>query len=110
MMRLSLFVSVLAVTSVALAGCAADAEPTGSESEPNVAHIAPIAPVAPIDRTNDARQTGTVSDLLPHPSDAARAHQGETWSKVALELLPAERYGDLPSDSLAPATRPPLGR
>lgn len=99
-MRLSFLVSVLAVTSVALAGCAADAEPTGSESEPNVALIEPTAPVAPIDRTNDARQTAGISELLPHPSDTARARQDETWSKVAVERLQAQRYGDLPSDSL----------
>lgn len=98
-MRLSFLVSVFALTSVALAGCAADAEPTGSESEPNVALIEPTAPVAPIDRTNDARQIGTISDLGPS-SDVVRARQGETWSKVSLERLPAERYGDLPSDSL----------
>jgi len=99
-MRLSFLLSVFAVTPVALAGCAADAEPTGSESEPNVALIEPSTPVAPIDRTNDARQTAKVSDLLPHPSDTARARQGETWSDVALKRLPAQTYGDRPSDSL----------
>ena len=98
MMRLSFLVSVFAVTSVALTGCAAEAEPTGTESEPNVALIEPTAPVAPIDRTNDARQTADVSKYLPpQPTDAARARQGDTWSKVALERLPAERYGELPT-------------
>ena len=99
-MRLSFLVSVLAVTSLALAGCAADAEPTGSESEPNVALVAPATPVTPVDRTNDARQTAGISELLPHPSDTARARQDETWSKVAVERLPAQRYGDLPTDTL----------
>ena len=100
-MRLSFLVPVLAVTSLALGGCAADAEPTGTEPAPNVALTEPTAPVAPIDRTNDARQTAGIAEFLPqYPSDAERARQGETWSKLALERLPAERYGDLPSDSL----------
>jgi hypothetical protein len=104
MMRLSLLVGVLAVTSLAslvLGGCAADAETADDEPAPNVALIAPATPVAPIDRTSDARQTASVSGLLPpHLSDAARARQGETWSEAALGRLEAHRYGEAPSESL----------
>ena len=100
MMRISSFVAVFAVTSLALTGCAADAEPTGSESEPNVALIEPTAPVAPIDRTNDARYPADFSKLLPHPSDEARARQTESFSRAELEKLSAAAYGARPSDSL----------
>ena len=101
MMRISLFVAVFAVTSLALAGCAADAEPTGSEPDPNdIALVEPTAPVAPVDRTNDARYPADFSKLLPHPSDEARARQNETFSRAQLEKLPAAAYGVRPSDSL----------
>lgn len=105
MMRLSSIVAILAVTSLAslvLGGCAADAETDDDgAASPNVALIAPATPVAPIDRTSDARQTASISSLLPpHPSDTARARQGETWSEAALGRLEAHRYGEAPSASL----------
>ncbi len=100
MMRISLFLAVFAVAPLALAGCAADAEPTGTEPDPNVALIEPTAPVAPIDRTNDARQPADFSKLLPHPSDEERARQTETFSRAELEKLSAASYGARPSDSL----------
>jgi hypothetical protein len=102
-MRFSSLVSIFVVVTagVAMGGCAADNEPTDAELVPSTALVQPSDPVAAIDRTNDARQTGKVSDLLPQgPSDSARARQGDTWSAIELRRLPATAYGDRPSDSL----------
>ena len=73
-MRLSSLVSVLVVTaSFALGGCAADAEPTSGETQPNVALSDPNANVGPHDRTQDVAQTGNVSDQYAHTADEQKA-------------------------------------
>jgi hypothetical protein len=79
-MRLSSIVSLLVVTaSFALGGCAADAEPTGTD-QPNVALSDPNAPAINNDRTADVAQTGKLTDLYAHPLDETRARQVESWS------------------------------
>ena len=79
-MRLSSIVSVLVVTaSFALGGCAADAEPTGTD-QPNVALSDPNAPAINNDRTSDVSQTGKLTDEYAHPLDETRARQVESWS------------------------------
>jgi hypothetical protein len=80
-MRLSSIVSVLVVTaSLALGGCAADAEQTGGTDQPNVALSDPNAPAINNDRTSDVSQTGKLTDQYAHPLDETRARQVESWS------------------------------
>ena len=80
-MRLSSFVSLVVVTaSLALGGCAADAEESETGNQPNVALSDPNAPAINNDRTSDATQTGKLTDLYAHPLDETRARQVESWS------------------------------
>jgi hypothetical protein len=73
-MRLSSFVSLVVVTaSFALGGCAADAEPSSGETQPNVALTDPNANAGPHDKTQDVGQTGKVSDQYANPADEQRA-------------------------------------
>lgn len=79
-MRLSSIVSVVVVTaSFALGGCAADAEPSTGETQPNVALTDPNANAGPHDRTQDVVQTGKVSDEFTHTADEQKARIVERY-------------------------------
>jgi hypothetical protein len=76
-MRLSSIVSLVVVTaSLALGGCAADAEPaTGGTDQPNVALSDPNAPaVEGRDRTGDVGYVQKISDGWANPLEPAQAH------------------------------------
>lgn len=74
-MRLSSIVSLVVVTaSLALGGCAADAEPTSGGSQPNVALSDPNATANDQGRANDIAKTNKVSDQYANPADEAKAH------------------------------------
>ena len=78
-MRLSSIVSLVVVTaSLALGGCAADAEPVTGETQPNVVHSDPNAP-AQRDLTQDVGQTGKISDNYANPSDETKARLVEHY-------------------------------
>ncbi|MDB4936766.1 MAG: hypothetical protein JWP87_3738 [Labilithrix sp.] len=79
-MRLSSIVSLVVVTaSLALGGCAADAEPaTGGTDQPNVALSDPNAPLPGRDRTGDVGYVQKISDGYANPLETAEPHmQGQ---------------------------------
>jgi hypothetical protein len=79
-MRLSSIVSLVVVTaSLALGGCAADAEPSSGETQPNVALTDPNANAGPHDRTQDVIQTGKVSDQFTNTADEQKARLVERY-------------------------------
>lgn len=106
-MRLSSIVSVLVVTaSFALGGCAADAEPTGTD-QPNVALTDKNAPAIDNDRTGDVAQNAKLTDQYAHPLDETRARQVESWSggqadpridvvPSGFNAVPSEKIGMVP--------------
>jgi hypothetical protein len=80
-MRLSSIVSLVVVTaSLALGGCAGDAEPAsgGGTDNPNVVLSDPTQKVDQGGRTGDLRLIGRVTDEWQQPSDETRARQVET--------------------------------
>lgn len=110
-MRLSSIVSLVVVSaSLALGGCAADAENGDDTTQPNVAlsDKDKVAVEADTSRTDDARQIGKVSDLYANPSDAAKARLTETYKGGQVDprievqpsvfsQVPSEKLGQFPS-------------
>jgi hypothetical protein len=113
-MRLSSLVSLVVVTaSLALGGCAADAEPTsGGTDLPNVALSDPNATVDRQGRVNDVRYTGKVSDEWAQPTDETRVRQVETHTggvaDPRIDVVPSV-FGQPPSEKIGvtpPTFRP----
>lgn len=104
-MRLSSIVSLVVVTaSLALGGCAAEAEPTGEgETNPNVALQAPSVEVVKNDRTADARQVGQFGELFEHPTDSTKARivvqykGGQVDPRIDVSPSP---FGQVPGEKL----------
>jgi len=115
-MRLSSIVSLLVVTaSLALGGCAAEAETAGDERNPAVVPLSDkdkvVAPEEQ-DRLNDARQVGQIADLYENPSDATKARDVGSYKGGAadprIDVTPSP-FGQLPQEKIGavpPTFRP----
>lgn len=109
-MRLSSIVSLVVVTaSLALGGCAADAETGTDGTQPNVALSDKDKVLAPEeqDRLNDARAIGQIKDLYENPADATKARDVEKYKTGVVDprldaqpgvfgLPPNEKIGSVP--------------
>jgi hypothetical protein len=109
-MRLSSIVSLVVVTaSLALGGCAADAETANDGTQPNVALSDKDKVIAPEeqDRLNDARAIGQIKDLYENPAENTKARDVEKYKTGVVDprldvqpgvfgLPPNEKIGAVP--------------
>jgi hypothetical protein len=115
-MRLSSIVSLVVVSaSLALGGCAADAE-DGDTKSPNVALSDKTRVQEPDNsRLEDTRQLGTIAEQYANPTDETKARLVEKYgsgtSNPRIEIQPSG-FGAVPSEKLGavPITFQPVNQ